>query len=82
MLEIGLGENGAMCIKSQVTDYRLRGNLLSSYNVFDFFRDTWEARRNVENDRDDDLQVRSGRGRHKKNRILYSTNHPSFLSKC
>ena len=55
---------------------------MSSYNVFEFFRDTWEARRDVENDRVNDLRLRTGRGRHKKDRIPYSANHPSFLSKC
>lgn len=37
-----LDQKGKIYVKSQVTDYKYRGSGLETYNVYDFFANTWE----------------------------------------
>ncbi len=42
MITLDLNPRGQIYAKNQVTDYRLRGEELDSYNIYDYFTDTYE----------------------------------------
>jgi hypothetical protein len=86
---------GQIFAKCQVTDYICRGEALASYNMLDFFVDTYEAdisraerdQNTGNNDDDDDsegsdmddLGRKPGRPRH--DRVRYLTHHPKAKQK-
>lgn len=43
MVFLELDKKGKLYIKSQVIDYRYRGEGLETYNVYDFFQNTWHT---------------------------------------
>ena len=68
-----------MYIKSQVTDYSLRGYALDEVNVYDFFMDTWEKKEMHEVE-GANANLGENRGRPRNERVRYLSSHPAFLS--
>ena len=71
-----------MFAKSQVTDYQCRGTELQSYNLVDFFMDTYEteitkADRKVEAASED---IHRGPGHPRNQRVQYLVTHPKAAS--
>lgn len=87
MVNLGLASNGQIFAKCQVTDYCCRGDALSSYNVLDFFVDTYEGDidqrdRAAEELGDSEDVTFPRRVRPRNNHIRYLENqHPKFRQK-
>jgi hypothetical protein len=83
MVIIDMNDSGKNFVKSQVTDYQLRGDELEDYNLLDFFVDTYETDI-PQRDRDDILfeeETSRGPGRPRHERIWYQENHPKYTQK-
>lgn len=76
-MELIFDDRGQIRSKHQIGDYVFRGELLNSYGVYQFFRDTWEAEKKGETDPSipTDTSRRSGRPRHR--RFPYLSQHPA-----
>ncbi|CAK5284216.1 unnamed protein product [Mycena citricolor] len=84
---ISLNSAGHVFVKSQVTDYTLRGDALSTYNMLDFFVDTYEGdmsqreRESVDLGDTSPADARPKRGRPRNMRVCYQRGHPSHSQK-
>jgi hypothetical protein len=86
LVTIGIDSGGQIFAKSQVTDYLLRGEDLSQFNLLRFFVDTYDidfdkrekAAANIQVD--DDSKRKPGRPRNP--RVHYLQDHPKYRQKC
>lgn len=71
---------GHLIAKSQVLDYQCRGHALQSYNMIDFFVDTYDQERKSSSRGADDTATTSSsstnRGRPPNERVAYLATHP------
>lgn len=66
-MTLGVDGSGRLYAKNQVTDYELRGDGFASFNVIDYFVDTYEAKY---------VPGSSGTGRPSNKRTQYRDPHP------
>lgn len=79
---IVVDDNSQLAIQCQVTDYRLRGEELSNYNVIRFFSDTYEESMRRTNRRHAAATAQSVRGRPANQRVAYLAPHPQSSTVC
>jgi hypothetical protein len=80
-LVLDVNSSGAVFAKSQVTDYALRGDGLSEYNVLEFFTDTYEEpvpRQQRRTLIKTSSIARIARGRPRNDRVPYQREHPKY----
>jgi len=75
---LDFNNQGRVFVKCQVTDYCLRGDALTSFNVLDFFTDTYEASIPLNTRTPASLSLR---GRPAHDRVQYLQDHPKCTTK-
>ncbi|PSS37626.1 hypothetical protein PHLCEN_2v553 [Hermanssonia centrifuga] len=80
LVTLDVGGSGVMFEKSQVTDYRCRGQSLQDHNVLNLFVDTYEERipKVLRHRAATDDAPAGGRGRQAHSRYPYLDTHPKF----
>ena len=93
-MALDVNSSGKLFIKSQIMDYTLRGEVLSSFNVINFLVNTYEAdiaKTSCQQEKDNDLATddqtnlmqgsKRRWGRPLNERIHYLKSHPKYKSK-
>lgn len=75
-----LDDHSRLNVQSQVADYRLRGNVLESYSVVQFFSQTYEERLSRARNATIPSDGASARGRPANLRAPYLASHPKHTS--
>ena len=86
VIELALDSSNRIAVKSQVTDYELRGSVLDSCSLFQFFSDTYDMPINTRNRSVADVSVSlptaPKAGRPPNERVPYQDSHPSSKNQC
>ncbi len=89
MITLQLNPGGRLYVKSQVIDYQYCGDEFETYNVYDFFADTYEAPIPTQHHSTSTISSNaagepvhpSARGRHSHARSKYQSAHPNANNK-